>query len=49
LSVSLGVVTLDRIREAAAAGAGVIRETPVLSSRTLTDRVGVETEPRPLG
>ncbi len=42
MSVSLDLVTLDRIREAAAAGAGVVRETPVLSSRTLTERVGVE-------
>ena len=31
----------EDIRRAAAAGAGVIRETPVLSSRTLTERAGV--------
>ena len=35
-------VTLDRIQDAAAAGAGVIRETPVLSSRTLTELVGAQ-------
>jgi len=34
------LVTLERIRTAAAAGAGVIRETPVLSSRTLSERTG---------
>ena len=34
-------VTLDDVRRAAAAGAGVIRETPVLSSRTLAERTGV--------
>jgi threonine dehydratase len=34
-------VSLDAIRRAAAAGAGVIRETPVLSSRTLSERAGV--------
>ncbi len=32
----------DDIRRAAAAGAGVIRETPVLSSRTLAERTGVK-------
>jgi len=32
--------SLDDIRRAAAAGAGVIRETPVLSSRTLGERCG---------
>jgi threonine dehydratase len=31
----------EDIRRAAVAGAGVIRETPVLSSRTLADRTGV--------
>jgi threonine dehydratase len=30
----------DDIRRAAEAGAGVIRETPALSSRTLTERAG---------
>lgn len=34
------VVDLARIRTAAAAGAGVVRETPVLGSRTLSERVG---------
>jgi threonine dehydratase len=34
------LVTLERIRAAAAGGAGVIRETPVLSSRTLSERAG---------
>jgi len=34
-------VTVEDIRRAAAAGRGVIRETPVLSSRTLTERTGV--------
>ncbi|MBS1870299.1 MAG: pyridoxal-phosphate dependent enzyme [Actinobacteria bacterium] len=33
-------VDLARIRAAAAAGAGVVRETPVLSSRNLSERVG---------
>jgi threonine dehydratase len=33
--------SLDDIRRAAAAGAGVIRETPVLSSRTLAERTGI--------
>jgi threonine dehydratase len=33
-------VDLDRIRRAAAAGEGVVRRTPVLSSRTLGERVG---------
>ncbi|MHB8691096.1 MAG: threonine ammonia-lyase [Solirubrobacteraceae bacterium] len=33
-------MTVDDVRRAAAAGAGVVRETPVLSSRTLSDRVG---------
>jgi threonine dehydratase len=33
-------VDLERIRRAAAAGAQVIRETPVLSSRTLSERAG---------
>jgi threonine dehydratase len=36
-----GHPTADDIRRAAAAGAGVIRETPVLSSRTLTERTGM--------
>ena len=31
----------DDIRRAAEAGAGVIRETPLLSSRTLTERTGI--------
>jgi threonine dehydratase len=34
-------VTVRDIRRAAAAGRGVIRETPVLSSRTLAERTGV--------
>jgi threonine dehydratase len=34
-------VSVDDIHRAAAAGAGVIRETPVLSSRTLAERTGV--------
>ncbi len=33
-------VIIDDVRRAAAAGAGVIRETPVLSSQTLAERVG---------
>jgi threonine dehydratase len=33
-------VDLERIRRAAGAGAGVVRRTPVLSSRTLSERVG---------
>lgn len=33
-------VDLERVRRAAASGAEVVRETPVLSSRTLSDRVG---------
>jgi threonine dehydratase len=33
-------VDLARVREAAAAGAGVVRETPVLSSQSLSERVG---------
>jgi threonine dehydratase len=33
--------SLDDIRQAARAGAGVVRETPVLSSRTLARRTGV--------
>jgi threonine dehydratase len=33
-------VDLARIRAAAAAGAGVVRETPALGSRTLSERVG---------
>jgi threonine dehydratase len=33
--------TADDIRRAAAAGAGVIRETPALSSRTLAERTGI--------
>ncbi len=33
-------MTLDDVRRAARAGAGVIRETPVLSSRTLAQRTG---------
>ena len=33
-------MTLDDVRRAAAAGAGVVRETPVLSTRTLSERVG---------
>ena len=36
-----GALDADRIARAAAAGAGVIRETPVLSSRTLAERTGV--------
>jgi threonine dehydratase len=34
-------VTPDDIRRAAEAGAGIVRETPVLSSRTLSARAGV--------
>ena len=34
------LVSLERIRAAAGAGAGVIRGTPVLSSRTLSERAG---------
>jgi threonine dehydratase len=34
-------VTADDVRRAAAAGAGVIRETPVVSSQTLAQRTGV--------
>ncbi len=34
-------VTADDVRRAAAAGAGVIRETPVVSSQTLAERTGV--------
>ncbi len=34
-------VTVEDIHRAAAAGRGVIRETPVLSSRTLAERTGV--------
>ena len=30
----------DDVRRAAEAGAGIIRETPLLSSRTLTERAG---------
>ena len=37
---ALATVDLARIRAAAAVGAGVVRETPVLSSRTLSERVG---------
>ncbi|MCW2954072.1 MAG: threonine ammonia-lyase [Conexibacter sp.] len=33
-------VDLERIRAAAAAGAGIVRQTPVVSSRTLGERVG---------
>jgi len=33
-------VTLERIERAAAAGAGLVRETPVVSSRTLSRRAG---------
>ena len=33
-------VTVDDIRRAAQAGAGIVRETPVLSSRTLSERAG---------
>jgi threonine dehydratase len=33
-------VALERIRRAAQAGAGVVRETPVVSSRTLGERAG---------
>jgi threonine dehydratase len=36
-----GEPSLREIRRAAVAGAGVIRETPVLSSRTLTERTGM--------
>jgi threonine dehydratase len=40
-TVRLEAPSVDDIRRAAAAGAGVIRETPVLSSRTLAERTGV--------
>jgi threonine dehydratase len=33
-------VTAEDVRRAAAAGAGIVRETPVLSSRTLSERAG---------
>ena len=33
-------MTVDDIRRAAQAGAGIVRETPVLSSRTLSERAG---------
>jgi threonine dehydratase len=33
-------VDLERIRAAASAGAGIVRQTPVVSSRTLGERVG---------
>jgi threonine dehydratase len=33
-------VTLDRIRGAVRAGVGVVKETPILTSQTLTERVG---------
>jgi threonine dehydratase len=36
------VVTLDDVRRAARAGSGIVRETPVLSSRTLGERSGGE-------
>jgi threonine dehydratase len=38
----MAALTLDDVRRAALAGAGVIRETPVLSSRTLGERAGGE-------
>ncbi len=34
-------LSADDVRRAAEAGAGVIRETPLLSSRTLTERTGI--------
>src|SRR6516225_9412144 len=34
------MVTLDDVRRAARSGEGIVRETPVLTSRTLTDRSG---------
>jgi threonine dehydratase len=37
---ALGALTADDVTRAAAAGAGVIRETPVLSSQTLAERTG---------
>jgi threonine dehydratase len=40
VSRTADAVDLERIRRAAAAGAGVVRETPVLSSRTLSERAG---------
>jgi threonine dehydratase len=36
-----GSVSLDDVRRAAAAGGEIIRETPVLSSRTLAERTGM--------
>jgi threonine dehydratase len=39
--VPVAAISPEDLRRAAAAGAGVIRETPVLSSRTLSERAGV--------
>jgi threonine dehydratase len=39
-SLSDRAVTVDDIRRAALAGEGVVRETPVVSTRTLSDRAG---------
>jgi threonine dehydratase len=41
-SVTAGPVSVDDIRRAVDAGRGVIRETPVLTSRTLSERAGGE-------
>jgi threonine dehydratase len=40
--VTLAAPTADDIRHAAAAAAGVVRETPVLSSQTLAERTGTQ-------
>ncbi len=36
----LELISIDRIRRAAVAGAGIVKETPVVSSRTLSQRAG---------
>ena len=41
-SQDLGGPTPDQIRRAAAAGAGIVRTTPVLTSRTLAQRTGID-------
>ena len=41
-SVTLAAPTADDIRRAAAAAVGLVRETPVLSSQTLTERTGAK-------
>jgi threonine dehydratase len=39
-AADLELISIDRIRRAAVAGAGVVKETPVVSSRTLSQRAG---------